>query len=438
MLQTVGNYIERKQLLSKDKLYLVALSGGADSVALLRLLLALDYHVEAAHCNFHLRGDESDRDEQFVKDLCTQHNVPLHLAHFDTKAYAELHKLSIEMAARELRYRYFEQLTADIQAEAVCVAHHRDDNVETMLINLLRGTGIHGLTGIKAKRTNGSLLVIRPLLCVSRIDILSWLQQLNQPYVTDSSNLVDDVMRNKVRLNLIPILKSINPSVMENLQDTIEQLSEAEAVYNHYTTSTIASLIKGNSLVISELKNTESPLCILFEWLHPYLFQPATIRQIEQHLDVQTGRIWQSPTHELCIDRGRLLLTPRKEETKPMRIPETGVYIFNNEHKLRLTIQTNIELIRQTNTACLDADKVRFPLTLRTVQTADRFIPFGMEGSKLVSDFLTDLKLPLTLKRQQLVLTDASDSIVWVVGLRPAAPYCIGSDTKNELLITFE
>ena len=438
MLQTVGNYIERKQLLSKDKLYLVALSGGADSVALLRLLLALDYHVEAAHCNFNLRGDESNRDEQFVKDLCSQHNVPLHLAHFDTKAYAELHKLSIEMAARELRYRYFEQLTADIHAEAVCVAHHRDDNVETMLINLLRGTGIHGLTGIKAKRTNGSLLVIRPLLCVSRANILSWLQQLHQPYVTDSSNLVDDVMRNKVRLNLIPMLKSINPSVIDNLQDTIEQLYEAEAIYNAYTISSITSLVNDNSLNISELKHTASPICVLFEWLHPYQFQPAVIRQIEQHLNVQTGRIWQSPTHELCLDRGRLLLTPRKEEAKPMRIPETGVYIYNNEHKLRLSIQTNIEVIRHTNTACLDADKVRFPLTLRTMQTADRFIPFGMEGSKLVSDFLTDLKLPLTLKRQQLVLTDASDSIIWVVGLRPAAPYCIGSDTKNELLITFE
>ncbi len=438
MLQTIGNFIERKQLLSKNMLYLVALSGGADSVALLRVLLTLGYHIEAAHCNFNLRGNESDRDEQFVKELCMQYNVSLHLAHFDTKAYAELHKLSIEMAARELRYRYFEQLTADIQAEAVCVAHHRDDNVETMLINLLRGTGIHGLSGIKAKRTNGSLQVIRPLLCVSRADILSWLKQQKQPYVTDSSNLVDDVIRNKVRLNLIPMLKNINPSVIDNLHDTIEQLSEAEAVYNHYTSSTITSLIKHNSLDINELKNTSSPLCILFEWLRPYQFQPAVIRQIERHLNVQTGRIWLSPTHELCIDRGRLLLTPRKEETKPMRIPETGVYIFNNEHKLRLTIQTNIEVIRQTNTACLDADKVCFPLTLRTVQTADRFIPFGMEGSKLVSDFLTDLKLPLTLKRQQLVLTDASDSIVWVVGLRPAAPYCISSNTKNELLITFE
>ena len=227
-VDTVSRFIGQHQLLHPGKKYLVALSGGADSVALLRVMRLLGYDIEAAHCNFRLRGEESDRDEAFCADLCHELSVPMHIAHFDTSAYAEAHHLSIEMAARNLRYGYFRQLMNDIGAEAVVVAHHKDDSVETMLINLIRGTGIKGLTGISPKRDG----VVRPLLCVDREQILGFLSHIHQDYVTDSTNLVDDVVRNKIRLNILPLMREINPSVTEAMAATAEKLSMVSAVYD--------------------------------------------------------------------------------------------------------------------------------------------------------------------------------------------------------------
>ena len=217
MLNKISAFIEQHQLLRHDDAkYIVALSGGADSVALLLVMHQLGYRVEAAHCNFRLRGQESDRDEQFVAELCNKKQTPLHIIHFDTVAYAKLHQVSIEMAARELRYRYFEQLRQDIGADDVCVAHHQDDAVETLLMNLLRGTGIHGLTGIRPR--NGH--IVRPMLCVTRAEIVGYLDSAHQPYVTDSTNLVPDVVRNKIRLNVIPQLLALNPSASQNIART--------------------------------------------------------------------------------------------------------------------------------------------------------------------------------------------------------------------------
>ena len=207
---------------------LVALSGGADSVCLLMAMKRLGYAIEAIHCNFHLRGAESDRDEEFCKSLCEREQIPFHTVHFDTKTYAEVHKISIEMAARELRYNYFEQLRKAIDAEAILVAHHMNDSVETLLMNLIRGTGIHGLQGIKPRNGN----IIRPLLCVSRKEIVEWLGEIGQDYVTDSTNLEDDVTRNKLRLNIIPLLEEINPAASENIAKTALRMVEAGKVFD--------------------------------------------------------------------------------------------------------------------------------------------------------------------------------------------------------------
>ena len=222
-VQTIQQNIIQQHLLEKDKKYLVALSGGADSVALLLVLYELGYTVEACHCNFHLRGEESDRDERFCVTLCQQLNIKLHRIHFDTRTYAKLHNESIELAARNLRYRFFDQLRKDVDAAGICVAHHQDDNVETILINLVRGTGLKGLTGISP--VNG--YIIRPFLCITRQDILDYLTERQQNFVTDSSNLVDDVVRNKIRLNIIPMLKEINPAVCHNIAATARYLTEA-------------------------------------------------------------------------------------------------------------------------------------------------------------------------------------------------------------------
>ena len=439
MLNKVRHFILQQQLLDHHGLYLVALSGGADSVALLRSLLMLNYQVEAVHCNFHLRGKESDRDQQFVEQLCNELSVKLHLAHFDTRIYAEIHHVSIEMAARELRYHYFEQLRRDIDATAVCVAHHRDDNVETLLINLLRGTGIHGLTGIHPKRENQQQgIIIRPLLCVSRKEIEAWLSQIGQSYVTDSTNLIDDIVRNKVRLHLIPLLLQINPSAIDNLQTTILFMGEAERVYDASMQPMLSKIKADNTIAITELMQTPSPLCLLFEWLTDYGFSSAMIQQIAAHLDAQTGRFWQSATHELCIDRGRLLLSPIEPSFPEMRIPEPGVYVIQHHLKFRVSLQDQPTVVRRSDCACLDASKVKFPLTIRAAKKGDRFVPFGMKGSRLVSDFLTDQKVPLPEKRKQLVVTDADEHILWIVNRRPAAPCCVSADTQQTLLLKME
>jgi len=463
MLQKIQSYIDQNQLLSKNELVLVAVSGGADSVALLLMLQQLGYRIEAAHCNFNLRGEESQRDEQFVVDLCERKDIPLHRAHFDTRTFAELHKMSIEMAARTLRYRYFDQLAADLQATTICVAHHRDDNVETLLLNLLRGTGIHGLTGMKPLRwskqgccnhdhpSEQGCRIVRPLLCVSRRDIEQWLQLQQQPYVTDSTNLETDAIRNKLRLSVIPLLQSINPSVVQNLQSTIDLMVEAEKVYDAYAQQTLNSLTnatapsepdsgiteKPESIVISALKTTPSPLVILYEWLRKYDFTAAVVRDICNHLDAPTGRLWQSPTHELCIDRNQLLVYPLEEPFEPMKIPETGVYT-SRQLRVSASVSNEVMISREPFMVTLDAEKVPFPLTVRRIAEGDRFTPYGMKGSRLVSDFLTDKKVPLIEKRRQLVVTDGTGKIIWLVGHRTAQPVSITTETKKTLRITMD
>ena len=456
MVNRVETYIKKEGLLSREGLHIVALSGGADSVALLRVLLAAGYRIEAAHCNFHLRGDESDRDEQFVKNLCQQNDVPIHLIHFDTAEYASLHQVSIEMAARELRYRYFDQLRQDIGAETVCVAHHRDDAVETFLMNLLRGAGIHGLTGIRPR--NGH--IVRPLLCVSRQDILQYLDSIGQDYVTDSTNLVDDVLRNKIRLRLIPLLNQLSPAASDNIARSAAYLSESEKLYNAFcsewgrtrglsplceageaqgdcplraTEGNISSL----SLSISDLESSPSPLCLLHELLSHLGFNRSQIDQLIDSLDSTSGKEFSSPSHTLVIDRDRLIVEPISSPLPPLHIPEPGNYRTSDQRLLKVESTSVITVSKTPDCATLDLSKVQFPLTLRPVREGDAFCPFGMSGHRLVSDFLTDLKLSVLEKRRQLVVTDATDTILWLVGLRTDNRFRVTPDTTTILRLTF-
>ena len=447
MLNKVADFIAKHQLLSHDSLHVVALSGGADSVALLRILCDLGYHVEAAHCNFHLRGDESDRDEQFVKNLCQSLNVPLHLIHFDTAEYASLHQVSIEMAARELRYGYFRQLRDDIGAETVCVAHHRDDAVETLLMNLLRGAGIHGLTGIRLR--NGH--IVRPLLGVSRQEILEYLVSIGQDYVTDSTNLQPDVLRNKVRLQLIPLLEQLSPGASDNIARSANYLSEAEKVYNSAFSpqcaqrrSAMPLATEGTqelpqcALPISFIMDSPSPLCLLHEWLSPYGFNRSQIDQLLACLDGESGREFTSPTHTLVVDRDRLVIEPVGAPMKPHVIPEPGNYRLTEKLCLKVETTDDISISKLADCATLDKEKVLFPLTVRPVQSGDVFCPFGMEGHKLVSDFLTDSKRSLLEKRRQLVVTDATGAILWLVGLRTDNRFRVTPQTTAILRLSLQ
>ena len=425
----VREYIEREQLLPFDGKHLVAVSGGADSVALLIILLRLDYQVEAVHCNFHLRGEESNRDEEFVKSLCEKFEVPLHLIHFDTKTYAEFHQISIEMAARELRYGYFEQLRSDIGAECVCVAHHRDDAAETLLLNLLRGAGIHGLTGIRPR--NGH--VVRPLLCLSRQEIVCFLEIIGQDYVTDSSNLEADVRRNQIRLKVMPLLEQYFPAASEKIALAANHLAEAERVYDGAIESARKRLWHDNAIDTTLLLREPSPRTTLFELLSPLGFSSAVVRQLFDSLQSDSGRFFASDSHEAVTDRGRIVVAPRRPLLQPLRMPEPGVYHLSDDTRFHVTITEGTDISRDSLCATLDADKLHFPLTVRTAQAGDRFIPFGMNGSRLVSDFLTDRKVPLTEKRRQLVVTDSEGRIIWIVGHRTDQRCCVDSTTRRIL-----
>lgn len=438
--EVVRAYIAEHNLLDRKEKYIVALSGGSDSVALLLLLLDLGYQVEAAHCNFHLRGAESDRDEDFVKALCVSRNVPFHTVHFDTRGYAALHKISIEMAARRLRYGYFENLRNDIGALAICVAHHRDDNVETVLMNLVRGTGVSGLAGIRP--VNGK--IVRPLLCVSRNDIERYLSSIGQAYVTDSSNLVDDVVRNKIRLNVMPLLREINPSVSVNIQRATEHVADAIRILDDAIEAAIrrvSELADGSVFInLDRLRAEKSPAYLLYEILKDYGFTSAQVSQIYAGVDAPSGRVFSAADYDLLIDRGRIIVEPRRDDIKPLKIVEDGVYLLPEEKRLKVNIvqiDDDFVLSRSAETVCLDADKVRFPLILRSVEAGDRFIPFGMKGSKLISDYLTDRKKTLFQKRRQLLLSDADGRVVWLVCERPDNRFRISAATKRALVVSF-
>ena len=422
MLSKVKDYIKKHKLLSLSDLYIVALSGGADSVALLLLLDEMGYKVHALHCNFHLRGEESDRDERFCEDLCLKKNIPFHRIHFDTLMYTETHKMSVEMAARELRYRYFEQLRKDIGAEAICVAHHQDDTVETVLLNLVRGTGLRGLTGIQPR--NGAIL--RPLLCVTRTEIEAYLATKQQDYVTDRTNMETDFVRNKIRLQVVPLLRQLNPAVSENIVRTAEHLTEAQKVLD-----AVVDTYKGsNQLDLCALQQVGSAEYIVFEWLKQYGFNGS---QVQQVISAETGSIFSSPTgYEVLKDRDRLLVEPTIMAFTPIRIPEEGTYVLPDDRRLNVR-RSNPFVSKDSHEATLDARQVRFPLTVRRVEEGDWMIPYGMTGRKLLSDLMTDLKMSLFDRRRQLVVVDAQGAVVWAIGLR-TDHRCRVTDATQEVI----
>lgn len=416
--QKVAQYIQNKQLFQETDKLLVALSGGADSVALLRVLLELGYPCEVAHCNFHLRGEESDRDERFVRDLCQRFNITLHVAHFQTEKISEEKHISIEMAARELRYEWFEKLRLETGAAYICVAHHRDDSVETFLLNLLRGAGIQGLRGIHPK--NGH--IVRPLLEVTREEITDYLQHLSQDYVTDSTNLQTEYLRNKVRLELLPLMQTINPAASDRIAQTANYLNDAFLYYERGIQEGKERVLTPEGISIAALKREPSPACLLHEILSPLGFNSAQEAEILQSLEAQSGKTFMAEKYQVVKDRDMLLISRLEAPVEPH---------LSYEEKLRTP---EFVIPKDKHTACLDADKITAPLTLRLTQTGDAFIPFGMKGRKLVSDYLTDRKYSLVQKQRQWVLC-AGDDILWLVGERIDHRYRVTEQTRNLLLI---
>ena len=436
MRDLVRAYIEKYQLLTENRPVLVGVSGGADSIALLTILVELGYSCIAAHCNFHLRGEESLRDERFTKEYVEKLQIPFVKIDFETEQYAAENHLSIEMAARELRYRWFEKQRIHWEAQAIAVAHHRDDNVETFLMNLIRGTGIRGLSGIQPK--NG--FVVRPMLAVSREEIQNWFAKRNLSYVTDSTNLSDAYTRNFIRLRILPLLEEVNPSVKKAIARTSEHLAATEAIYLQVIEEARKEVFDSeNRLSIAALMKYPAPNAVLYELLKVYGFSRSVVEDIYSSLTKESGKVFFSSSFRLIKDRDYLLFSPLVKE-------EIQEYILNGDEKEwigpielsfeSVVITTDFQIRKEKNIAYFDADKLTFPLTLRKWQEGDWFIPFGMKGRKKLSDYFSDRKFS-RLEKEQTWLLCSGDTIIWIVGERSDNRFCLDKMTKRALVVNF-
>lgn len=432
-------------------LSIVALSGGADSVALLLGLLHLGQPLVAAHCNFHLRGEESDADEAFVRQLCEEKGVKLYVEHFDTEAYAKQHRISIEMAARELRYDFFERLRQQLGADTIVVAHHRDDNVETLLLNLVRGSGLKGLCAMQPQ--NG--FIVRPMLNIPRTEIEAFLKEAHQPFRTDSTNTDTAFKRNKIRHELLPLLRELNPSIDRTLSETIIRLNEAQTLLQSASSSSPSSLrsLRSDSIAaltlapplpvrlpLASLQSSPAPQTLVFNFLSPYGFTPSQCRTIAQECSERVGAMYESGEY-LCVrDREVLIIAPRPPRIAHFEIPiEEGEIPLPNGATLQLRRCPRAELPeipKSSNIACLDLAQITFPLFVRTPQEGDRFAPFGMKGTQLISDYLTNRKRTRLEKLSTILLCDAQ-GILWVVNERIDRRASLTSETQDVVVIEY-
>jgi tRNA(Ile)-lysidine synthetase, N-terminal domain/tRNA(Ile)-lysidine synthetase, C-terminal domain len=443
MLKSVQQYIENQQLITKTGKIIVGVSGGGDSVALLHILYSLGYECIVAHCNFHLRGEESQRDEQFVINLAKKYNFVLKKIDFDTKKIAAEQKISIEMAARNLRYEWFENLRKEFDAQAIAVAHHADDNIETLLINLTRGTGLKGLTGIPVK--NG--YVIRPLLQNTQQEIYNYLKNNNLQFVEDSTNNSMDYMRNRFRHEIIPALEKINPSVCKTLNENIARFTEIENFYldkiEEVKNQIVKTIDDKNLQIVIDIKqllNHKNHKIILYEILSDYGFNADTIDKIESCLKKNSGQIFYSEKYKLLHDRDLLVVSQKEYFTK-----ET-FFIQENDSNIKepvsLSIKkydftNNFEIKRSENCAIFDAEKLTFPLEIRHWKEGDSFVPFGMKGRKKLSDFFIDKKIS-RFDKEKIHILVSGEEVLWVMGLRSSDSFKITPKTKKILEITLE
>lgn len=436
-LRKVQQFIEQNQLFgSKDRL-LVGVSGGADSVVMLHILLKLGYQCIVAHCNFHLRGKESDRDEIFVKNLAREYNLIFKKIDFETTGFAQANKISIEMAARELRYAWFHTIAAETNCQAIAVAHHSDDSTETMLLNLIRGTGLKGLTGIDAK--NGK--IVRPLLCINRQEVEKYAQKFKLNYVTDSTNAENDYNRNKIRNIILPQMATINPSVNQSLEGNIERLKGAWEIYSDKIEEIKKEILSTKNgqifIAIEKFKKQPHIHTVLYELLYPYHFNAEIIRAIVLSLDKQPGLRFYSESHRLLKDRDFLIIDKSGEENPLEYIIE------KNDSRISFPIPLTIRKFKKemgfspskTPTEIhVDADEVKFPLYVRKWKKGDSFYPFGMTNRKKLSDFFIDEKFSRNQKEDTWLII-SENKILWIVGHRLDNRFRVKKETKNILEI---
>jgi tRNA(Ile)-lysidine synthase len=420
-----------------DSYYLLAVSGGVDSMVMAHLFLNSGYKCAIAHCNFSLRGDESDSDENLVRMFAESYGVPFYTVRFDTNKYAAENRVSTQIAARELRYSWFEKLRKDHGFAKIAIAHNSDDSLETFFINLSRGAGLNGLTGIP----QNTAFIIRPLLGFSRKDIEEYAAANSVRYREDSSNLSDKYLRNKLRHLVLPALDGISPSFREKAAESIAYLHKASQFIETETEIFMRSdsFVKGSDVFIplDKIRLFHSKEIRLFYLLKTFGFRGDAIDSICDCIDrAVCGKQFFSSTHCLSIDRAYLIISPAIENLSSYTL-DRDADIRTDAFALRCEVvekDSGFQLLRDRNVGEFDLSKLKFPLTLRPCQDGDRFMPLGMKGQKKLSDFFIDIKLPVTEKKRRLVLV-SGEHIVWLAGLRPDERFKVTESTTKVLRV---
>jgi len=441
MLNDFNNFIRKEQLFDTTDLILLAVSGGLDSIVMTELFYLSDLKFGIAHCNFNLRGNESDKDEQFVRDIAARYRVPVFVTSFPTSDYAKKNGISIQMAARELRYNWFEKLRVQEGYAFIATAHHLDDQIETFFINLLRGTGISGLHGIPPKQGT----IIRPLIFAFRRQLEKFAKERSLPYREDISNKSVKYVRNRIRHHILPLLKEINPEYDQAITETINRIREFEQIGYQLIDERRHQIIKRERdrhiIEIVRLRALTPISTYAWELFSPFGFNQSVIDDILTCTDDVAGKTFFSPTHRLIKDRKHLIILPIEKEKKSRqyRIPD-----FKEKKKILQPLQLffrkqsftkTVEIPISRNCASLDYKKLEFPLTLRKWAAGDAFYPFGMNKKKKISHFFIDEKFSISDKENAWLLCSGRQ-IIWVVGHRIDNRFRITSQTKEILQIT--
>lgn len=440
MLDKFNNFIKEQELCTFGEQILLAVSGGIDSVVMAHLFSKSDYECAIAHCNFQLRGEESNEDEAFVSSLAASLEMQFHVKRFNVDKAVSNKGISVQMAARELRYAWFEELIHLQSYDAVATAHNRNDSVETFFLNLSRGTGIRGLAGIPYRNGN----IIRPLLFASRKDITGYARRNNLIFREDSSNIETKYQRNKIRHDVVHVMEQINPGFVDTMAGNMSRLREVHAIYMQSVDSTRKALFDQDSdgihIDIAALKRLSPILTWLYELFSPFGFTRSQCEGIEKIMDADPGRQSISTTHQLYKDRARLILV---EST---RKAFDRYYLDNPDNLSSLPFPMDVEVLDRSqlqqipddkHIACLDHAEIQFPLTIRHWLHGDYFFPLGMDQMKKLSDFFVDEKIPVPEKERAWILA-SGNKIVWIMGHRIDNRFRITAKTTRVLLLRFQ
>jgi len=438
MVDKLVKSIESLHLFEDGDLLLVGVSGGIDSVVMVDLLHRAGLAFGIAHCNFKLRGEDSDQDEKFVRTLAARYDKQFFCKQFDTIEFARENGISVEMAARDLRYNWFEEIRHKNHYDWILVAHHKDDQLETFFLNLVRGTGIGGLTGMKVVQGK----VVRPMLFAFRKEIEQYASENQLDYREDRTNSQTEFHRNKIRHLILPLLEEINPSFRKGLTESIQHFQDAYSIYNQSIEYAKELAVRGKSngdfeILVSEIKLLTPMTTYLFEMLKPYHFSGDVVTEIVKSFDGQSGKQFFSSTHRAVLDREVLLVQKLNETNQARFYLEEGITRMDFPFRFSVKVQefeSGFKIGNSSRIAFLDKDKLQFPLILRKWQSGDFFQPLGMLGMKKLSDFFIDEKFSLPKKEQTWLLANGEE-IVWIVGIRLDDRYKITSATRNILIV---